>query len=198
VVVGIAWFRCHTGIVRAWRRFAGSVWPPLFPRFPGHVLDSYILTLVKCMEEQKKQSPGSVLAKHACRHHPRLLRLAVAYARSLPVREAQVSHQELVNTVSTMAAGAGDELRVPQPLSTTSKRSTCSRATWSSRQADGGAGRRAARARLASAESGVKAAQAAVEAVTQRTQQERQMSAGDWPGRLERIRRAAIWMRSSS
>ena len=57
-----------------------------------------------------------------------------------------------------------------------------------------------ARAREATAESGVKAAQAALDAATHNgTQEQRQMAAGDIARRdLSAIRPSTIWMRSPS
>jgi HlyD family secretion protein len=108
----------------------------------------------------------------------------------LPVREAQVSPQELVNTVSTNGRVEPEvNYEFHSPLSTTVK------AVYVQPGDLVPAGKLMvvlddvqARARLASAESGVKAAQAAVEAATHNgTQQERQMAAGDLAReRLER------------
>ncbi len=108
----------------------------------------------------------------------------------LPVREAQVVHQELVNTVSTNGRVEPEEnYEFYSPLSTTVK------AVYVQPGDQVSPGKLLlvlddvqARAKLATAESGVKAAQAAVEAATHNgTQQERQMAAGDIArGRLER------------
>jgi HlyD family secretion protein len=108
----------------------------------------------------------------------------------LPVREAQASHQELVNTVSTNGRVEPEvNYEFYSPISTTVKEVYVQPGDLAL------AGKLLvvlddvqARARLASAESGVKAAQAAVEAATHNgTQLERQMAAGDLArGRLER------------
>jgi HlyD family secretion protein len=143
------------------------------------------------MEEQKKHSARLWF----WRSTPVLVIIVFFAARSLmrdrlPVREAQVSHQELVNTVSTNGRVEPEvNYEFHSPLSTTVK------AVYVQPGDLVPAGKLLvvlddlqARARLVSAESGVKAAQAAVEAATHNgTQQERQMSAGDLArGRLER------------
>ena len=108
----------------------------------------------------------------------------------LPIREVQVGHQELINTVPTngrVEPEANHEYF--SPVATTVK------AVYVQPGDQVPAGKLLiqlddvqARARLASAESGVKAAQAAVEAATHNgTQQERQASAADIArDRLER------------
>ena len=152
---------------------------------------SYILTLVKCMEEHKKLSARLWF----WRSTPVVIILVFFASRSLmrerlPVHEAQVSHQELVNTVSTNGRVEPEvNYEFHSPLATTVK------AVYVEPGDLVPAGKLLvvlddvqARARLASAESGVKAAQAAVEAATHNgTQQERQMAAGDLAReRLER------------
>ena len=143
------------------------------------------------MEEKKKHSARLWF----WRSTPVLVIIIFFAARSLvrdrlPVREAQVSHQELVNTVSTNGrVEPVVNYEFHSPLSTTVK------AVYVQPGDLVPAGKLLvvlddvqARARLASAESGVKAAEAAVEAATHNgTQQERQMAAGDVArGRLER------------
>jgi HlyD family secretion protein len=100
----------------------------------------------------------------------------------LPVREAQATYQELVNTVSTNGRVEPEEnYEFHSPIATTVK------AVYAQPGDRVEAGKLLvvlddvqARARLAGAESGVKAAQAAVEAATHNgTQQERQAAAGD-------------------
>ncbi|MGA2673901.1 MAG: efflux RND transporter periplasmic adaptor subunit [Terracidiphilus sp.] len=100
----------------------------------------------------------------------------------LPVREAQVGHQELLNTVSTNGRVEPEvNYEFHSPIATTVK------AVYVQPGDLVPAGKlllalddMQARARLASAESGVKAAEAAVEAATHNgTQQEREMAAGD-------------------
>jgi HlyD family secretion protein len=108
----------------------------------------------------------------------------------LPVRVAQASRANLVNTVSTNGRVEPEaNYEVHSPLATTVK------AVYAQPGDQVPAGKLLielddlqARARLASAESGVKAAQAAVEAATQNgTRQERQMAAADEArARLER------------
>ena len=143
------------------------------------------------MEEKKKHSARLWF----WRSTPVLVIIIFFAARSLvrdrlPVREAQVSHQELVNTVSTNGrVEPVVNYEFHSPLSTTVK------AVYVQPGDLVPAGKLLvvlddvqARARLASAESGVKAAEAAVEAATHNgTQQEQQMAAGDVArGRLER------------
>jgi HlyD family secretion protein len=100
----------------------------------------------------------------------------------LPVREFQVGHQELVSTVSTNGRVEPEiNFQINTPIATTVK------AVYVQPGDRVPAGKllmlledTEARARLATAESGVKAAQATVEAATHNgTQQERQSSASD-------------------
>ena len=100
----------------------------------------------------------------------------------LPVREAQVSRAELIRTVATNGHVEPEtNYEVIGPTATTVK------AVYVHQGDEVPAGKLLmvlddlqARARLASAESGVKSAQAALEAATHNgTQQERQMAAGD-------------------
>jgi HlyD family secretion protein len=100
----------------------------------------------------------------------------------LPVREAQVGHQELLNTVSTNGRVEPEvNYEFHSPMATTVK------AVYVQPGDQVPAGKlllqlddMQAKARLAAAESGVKAAEAAVEAATHNgTQQEREMTAGD-------------------
>lgn len=100
----------------------------------------------------------------------------------LPVREARVSHQELINTVPTNGRVEPEvNYQYHSPLSTTVK------AVYVQQGDHVPAGKllmvlddMQARARLATAESGVKAAQAAVEAATHNgTQQERQAASAE-------------------
>jgi HlyD family secretion protein len=100
----------------------------------------------------------------------------------LPVREAQASHQELVNTVSTNGRVEPEaNYEFYSPIATTVK------AVYVQPGDQVPAGKLMvvlddvqARARLATAASGLKAAQAAVEAATHNgTQQERQAAAAD-------------------
>jgi HlyD family secretion protein len=108
----------------------------------------------------------------------------------LPVREAQANHAELVNTVSTNGRVEPEwNYEFYSPIATTVK------AVYVQPGDQVPAGKLLivlddvqARARLSSAESAVKAAQAAMEAATHNgTQQERQMAAGDIArGRLDR------------
>jgi HlyD family secretion protein len=108
----------------------------------------------------------------------------------LPLRAVQASRQELVNTVSTNGRVEPEvNYEFHSPIATTVK------AVYAQPGDVAPAGKlllvlddMQARARLAAAESGVKAAQASVEAATHNgTQQERQMAAADISrGRLER------------
>lgn len=108
----------------------------------------------------------------------------------LPVREVQVSHQELVNTVSTNGRVEPEaNYEFYSPIATTVK------AVYVQAGDQVPAGKLLlvlndtdARARLATAESGVKAAQATLEAATHNgTRQEQGMAAADIArGRLER------------
>ncbi len=108
----------------------------------------------------------------------------------LPVHEAQVVRQELINTVSTNGrVEPENNYEFYSPIATTVK------AVYVQPGDQVPAGKLLlvmddvqARARLATAESGVKAAQAAVEAATHNgTQQERQTTAGEMArARLER------------
>jgi HlyD family secretion protein len=100
----------------------------------------------------------------------------------LPVREVQASHQELTNTVSTNGRVEPEtNYEFFSPISTTVK------AVYVQPGEQVPAGKLLmtlddveARARVAAAESGVKSAQAALEAVTHNgTQQEQQMAAAD-------------------
>jgi HlyD family secretion protein len=100
----------------------------------------------------------------------------------LPVREAQVGHQELLNTVSTNGRVEPEvNYEFHSPIATIVK------AVYVQPGDRVSAGKLLmvlddvqARARAATAESGVKAAEAALEAATHNgTQQERQMAAGD-------------------
>jgi len=100
----------------------------------------------------------------------------------LPVREAQVSRAELINTVPTNGRVEPEvNYQIISPLATTVK------AVYVQQGDQVPAGKLLMvlddvqpRARLATAESGVKTAEAALEAATHNgTQQERQMSAGD-------------------
>jgi HlyD family secretion protein len=135
------------------------------------------------MKEQRNQSARLWF----WRSTPVLIIIVFFVARSLmrdrlPVHEAQVSHQELVNKVSTNGRVEPEvNYEFHSPLSTTVK------AVYVQPGDVVPAGKLLvvldgvqARARLASAESGVKAAQAAVEAATHNgTLQERQMAAAD-------------------
>ena len=108
----------------------------------------------------------------------------------LPVREAQVMHRELINTIPTNGLVEPEKnYEVHSPIATTVL------AVYVQPGDQVPAGKvlmqlddTQARARVATAESGVKAAQAAVEAATHNgTQQERQASAADIArARLER------------
>jgi len=100
----------------------------------------------------------------------------------LPVREAQVSRAELINTVPTNGRVEPEvNYQIISPVATTVK------AVYVQQGDQVPAGKLLMvlddvqpRARLATAESGVKTAEAALEAATHNgTQQERQMSAGD-------------------
>jgi HlyD family secretion protein len=100
----------------------------------------------------------------------------------LPVREAQVSRAELIKTVPTNGRVEPEvNYEIHSPVATTVK------AVYVQQGDQVPAGKLLmvlddldARARLASAESGVKSAQAALEAATHNgTQQEREMAAGD-------------------
>jgi HlyD family secretion protein len=108
----------------------------------------------------------------------------------LPVREVQVSHQRLENTVST-----NGRVEPEMPYEFYSPVSTTVKAVYAQAGDKVPAGKllvemegMEARARLATAESGVKAAQAAMEAATHNgTQQEQGMAAAEVTrGRLER------------
>ena len=135
------------------------------------------------MKEQRNQSARLWF----WRSTPVLIIIVFFVARSLmrdrlPVHEAQVSHQELVNKVSTNGRVEPEvNYEFHSPLSTTVK------AVYVQPGDVVPAGKLLvvldgvqARARLASAESGVKAALAAVEAATHNgTLQERQMAAAD-------------------
>jgi HlyD family secretion protein len=100
----------------------------------------------------------------------------------LPVREAQVSRAELINTVPTNGRVEPEvNYQINSPVATTVK------AVYVQQGDQVPAGKLLmvlddlpARARMATAESGVKAAEAALEAATHNgTQQERQMAASD-------------------
>jgi HlyD family secretion protein len=100
----------------------------------------------------------------------------------LPVREIQVAHQDLISTVSTDGRVEPEaNYEIYSPIATTVK------AVYAQPGDQVPAGKLLmllddveARARLATAESGVKAAEATVEAATHNgTQQERQMEASD-------------------
>jgi HlyD family secretion protein len=154
-----------------------------FSWFLGEVYESYILTQVSSMAEDRQQSGRLWLWIGAAL----LIILVFFIARfllrdRLPVREAQASRAELINTVPTNGRVEPEvNYQVFSPIATTVK------AVYVQQGDQVPAGKLLvvlddieARARLASAESGVKAAEAALEAATHNgTQQERQMAAGD-------------------
>jgi HlyD family secretion protein len=154
--------------------FLGSYW---------RCFESYILTQVSSMTEERNQSSrlwlwiGAVV----------LIIIVFFTARSvlrdrLPVRVAQVSRAELIKTAATNGRVEPEaNYEITSPLATTVK------AVYVHQGDEVPAGKLLmvlddlqVRARLASAESGVKSAEAAVEAATHNgSQQERQMAAGD-------------------
>lgn len=151
--------------------------------FVGAVFESYILTLVGYMPEEKVQTGRLWLWLGAA-----IVIILVFFATRyltrdrLPVREAQAMHRELINTISSNGLVEPEtNYEVHSPMATTVQ------AVYVQPGDVVPAGKvlmqlddTQARARVATAESGVKAAQAAVEAATHNgTQQERQASAAD-------------------
>jgi len=153
--------------------------------------ESYILTLVGYMPEEKVQTGRLWLWLGAA-----IVIIFVFFATRyltrdrLPVREVQVKHRELINTIPTNGVVEPEaNYEAHSPIATTVvavyvQPGDLVPAGKVLMQLDD----TQARARVATAESGVKAAQAAVEAATHNgTQQERQAGAADIArARLER------------
>ena len=154
-----------------------------FSRSLGAVFESYILVLVNRMAEEKKQSGRLWLWMGAAVLIVIVFFMARFLTRDrLPVHEVQVVPQELISTVSTNGRVEPEvNYEIHSPVATTV------RAVYVQAGDQVPAGKLLmvldyveARARLATAESGVKSAPAAVEAATHNgTLQERQMAAGD-------------------
>ena len=155
------------------------------------VFESYILTLVNRMSEDKKQSGRPWLWMGVAV----LIVIVFFAARSLmrdrlPARAVQVGHEELVSTVSTNGRVEPEmKFEIHSPVATTVKE------VYVQPGDQVPAGKLLmvlddveARVRLATAESGLKSAQAGIEAATHNgTQQERQMAASDMAhARIER------------
>ena len=156
-----------------------------------HLGESYILTLVGLMTQERKRLDRRWLWVGAF-----LLTVAVFFSvRSLtrdrlPVRVSVAAHLPLISTISTNGRVEPElNYEVHSPIATTVK-------SLNVQPGDQVAAGKLlmvlddvqARARMATAQSGVKAAQAALEAATHNgTQQERQMAAADGTrARLER------------
>ena len=170
---------------------AGQIQAGLVSASSGHVSESYILTLVALMTQERKQLDRRWLWLGAF-----LLTIAVFFSvRSmtrdrLPVRVAAAAHVPLISTISTNGRVEPElNYEVHSPIATTVK------AAYVQPGDEVKAGKVLlvlddvqARAHEATAESGVKSAQAALEAATHNgSQQERQMAAADETrARLER------------
>lgn len=156
---------------------------PAFFRVIRLIFESYILALVNRMLEEKKQSGRSWLWIGAAVLIVIVFFVAQSFMRNrLPVREVQVGHEELVSTVSTNGRVEPElNYEIYSPVATTVKEVYVQPGD----QVPSGKLLMAlddmeARARLATAESGVKSAQAGVDAATHNgTQQERQTAASD-------------------